>query len=141
MTVCPLGAFVTSHLQQKRNSATVRDLAVQRALLNQLRKFGTTSTFKRPSKGSYKISVLMFADAGRPSEFGQLAFVGGLLIGPLEKGSVLHTLSWKSGLSKRPVKSIGSAEVLAAGISIDEGKLLSSVFKILLGIDIALRRG
>ena len=80
----------------------------------------------------------MFADAGRPSSHGQLGFIGGLLIGKLKAGSTAHTISWSSHLSNRPVKSIASAEVLAAGCAMDEGKIISDSYTKLLGVRVHL---
>lgn len=77
--------------------------------------------------------------AGRPSTHGRLCFVGGLLLGPIENGSDLHILAWGSHLSARPVKSIASAEVLASGTAIDEGKLIANVYEILLQTEVHLR--
>lgn len=51
---------------------------------------------------------------------------------------MLHTLSWSSHKSKRPVKSIGAAEILAAGEAIDEGKVLAKAYEVLLGMNIDL---
>ena len=54
--------------------------------------------------------------------------IAGLLIGDFKAGSVFHTLNWFSHKSKRPVKSIGAAEILAAGEAIDEGKVLANSY-------------
>ena len=40
---------------------------------------------------------------------------------------MIHLISWSSHKSKRPVCSIGSAEILAAGEAIDEGKVIKRV--------------
>ncbi|PXF44742.1 hypothetical protein BWQ96_05501 [Gracilariopsis chorda] len=61
-----------------------------------------------------------------------------MLFGDLSLGSVIHTISWSSHKSRRPVKSIGSAEILAAGEAIDEGKLLAKAYSKLLGFEIGL---
>ena len=53
-------------------------------------------------------------------------------------GSIFHTLSWYSHKSKRPVKSIGAAEILAAGEAIDEAKVLVKAYQVLFGIHIDL---
>ncbi|PXF43473.1 hypothetical protein BWQ96_06766 [Gracilariopsis chorda] len=52
--------------------------------------------------------------------------------------SVLHTLSWASRKSRRPVKSIGSAEVLAAGTAIDEVKILFKALSNMFNLDVSL---
>lgn len=104
-----------------------------------MKRYGTISTFSKPSaKGPHEISILLFANAGRPSEYGQLGYVGGLSIGPIAHGSYFHTLTWTSHLSKRPTKSIASAELLAAGAAIDQSKQIAQAYKILLNIDVHL---
>ena len=134
----PFCAFYASHLQQKVPSTKVSDLVTQINSLRLLQKLGSTITYKRPSKGKYSCSVLVFADASRTIDHGQLGYVAGLLIGEFQEGSVWHTLSWSSHKSKRPVKSIGAAEILAAGEAIDEGKVLVNAYRVLLGMDIDL---
>lgn len=129
----PIAAFVFSYLQQKRNSAKVCDIAIQRSMLKKLCTIGSVSSYTRPELGSQlQLSVLVFCDAARPSDYGQLGTLGGLLLGQLQKGSLFHVLFWNSSLSKRPVKSIASAEVLAAGRGIDEGILVSLALSLLL---------
>lgn len=139
ITASPFCAFASSHLQQKLPNAQVRTLVAQTNMLRQLKKLGTVSQYKRPdTKGQLSISIMVFADAGRSNENGQLGFIAGLLIGPLAAGSVFHVLSWTSQKSKRPVKSIGAAETLSAGSAIDEGKLLAKTYHRLFGIEIDL---
>lgn len=77
-------------------------------------------------------------DAGRTVDHGQLSFISGLLIGPLQVGSVFHTISWLSHKSKRPVKSTAAAETLAASEAIDEGKVLKKAFSVLFGFTVPL---
>ena len=74
----------------------------------------------------------MFSDAGRPSEHGQLGYIGGILLGRLKQGSIFHPLTWRSHLSNRPTKSSGSAETLAAVDAIDDEKLIVDTLNILL---------
>lgn len=108
-------------------------------LLKFVKRVGTTSTFKCPTNsGLYGPAIVFFADAARPSENGQLGFLGCLLIDPLEAGSTMHTLSWTLELSQRPAQSIASAEVLAARDAIDTGKLIANIYKALLGIEVHL---
>ncbi len=68
--------------------------------------------------------MLVFSDASRSVDHGQFGYIAGLLIGNFSISSVFHTLAWGSQKSKRPVKSVASAEILAAGSAIDEGKSL-----------------
>lgn len=67
-----------------------------------------------------------FSNAGTQNDHGQLSYLAGLLAGPLAQGSLLYTLRWTSHKSKRRVKSIGAADILAAAEAIDEEKILKS---------------
>lgn len=97
MTVSPFAAFASSNLQRTQNGPTLSDLVRQINLLRSVQKMGTTSWFRRPLiKGTYEMSVVMFGNAARPSNLGKLGYIGGLLIGPLEYRSILHTISWAS---------------------------------------------
>lgn len=84
------------------------------------------------------ISVVVFSDAGRTCDDGQLCFIAGILFGTLSEGSIFHTVSWSSRKSKKPVKSVGAAEILAAGESIDEGKVIAHTYSLLLGFKVKL---
>lgn len=108
-------------------------------MLHFLKKTGKTVSFKRPSiSGEYALSILVFADASRKLDHGQLGTSSDFLFGDIAEGSTFHALSWTSRKSKRPVKSVASAEILAAGEPVDEGKLLRKAFDNLLGIDVEL---
>lgn len=131
----PFCSFATSFLQQRRAKPLVRDLVCQINMLRELKQHGTTVSFIRPTDNSdYQLSILVFSDAGRlkDSDSGQLGFIAGLVVGPIDKHSIFHTLSWNSHKSCRPVRSIGAAEILAAGAGIGEGKVLVQTFQALL---------
>lgn len=134
----PFYSFASSHLQQRSSNTTVNDLITQINLVRSLKKKSTKVLYKRPSPGSYKLSVFAFSDAGRAynREYGQLSFIIGILVGELEKGSTFYLLNWGSSKSKRPIKSIGSAEIMAASQTIDEGKIIKLVISQLLNISI-----
>ncbi len=134
----PFCAFYSSWLQQKAPSPTVKDLISQINSLWLSKKLGTTTLYKRPSNGSIELSVLFFADASRKDDHGQFCFLSGLLFGDLKLDSIFHVLSWSSIKSRRPVKSVASAETLAAGEAIDEGKVLVNALAELLNIKIGL---
>lgn len=135
----PFCAFYASHLQQKVPNTTVHDLISQINSVRLLKKLGSTIKYKRPLENkSYPLSILVFADASRNEDYGQLGYVAGLLTGDFELGSIFHVLSWSLHKSKRPLKSIRAAEILAAVEAIEEGKLLASAYKKLLGIHIDL---
>lgn len=129
--VSPFASFFNSYLQQRRGRTTVHDLIKQASIVKKLKNLGTQSTFRRPASGDLDISVVIFSDAGRPSDYGQIGHIGGILLGPLTQGSIFHTLSWRSHLSSRPTKSSGSAETLAAGDEIEKGKIIVDTLNIL----------
>ena len=132
----PFCAFYASYLQQKVPGTKVSDLICKLNSLRLLKKLGSTMLYKRPNdKKDYKISILIFADA---DDHGQLGMIAGLPIGDFKAGLVFHTLNWSSQKSKRSVKSIGDAEILAAGETIDEGKVLANAYRELLHMEIEL---
>ena len=133
----PLCSFYSSYLQQRAPTATVSDLISQINYLRVLKKTGTAIHFALPEgTRSAQASIMVFSDAGRKFDHGQLSVLAGLLLGDTEKYSVFHTLSWISHKSKRPVKSVGAAEILAAGEAIDEGKLLRLALTTILPLNI-----
>lgn len=80
------------------------------------------------SCGSFELYAMYFADAARPCEYGQIGDIGGLVIGDLKQSSVYHAVDWNSHLSKRPTKSSGSAETLAAGEAVEMGIICRNTF-------------
>lgn len=64
---------------------------------------------------------------------GNLSYNGSLLFGDLSSGSIFHSIYWIYKKSERPSKSIGPAEIIAAGEAIDDGKVqakaLETMFK------------
>ncbi len=133
----PFCAFGSSDLQQRTPNLTVRDLVLQINMIRKLEKLGSVIRHKRPSDSKEdRISILVFSDASRTPESGQLGFVVGLLIGDFQEKSIFHTLHWGSRKSSRPVRSTGAAETLAAGSAIDEGKILKRAMSTLLGIQV-----
>lgn len=81
----------------------------------------------------------MFSDADRRNSNGQIGFIAGFVISDFAKGSPLHVLTWKSQKSKRPVRSIGLAQTIAAGAVIDEGKFFAASFLALLNVETKLQ--
>eukprot|EP00178_Gracilaria_changii_P001336 TRINITY_DN1187_c0_g1_i1.p1 TRINITY_DN1187_c0_g1~~TRINITY_DN1187_c0_g1_i1.p1 ORF type:complete len:639 (-),score=88.06 TRINITY_DN1187_c0_g1_i1:5196-7112(-) len=134
----PFCATASSVLQQKGPHVKVKDLVTQFNVLRNLKRRGSLCHYKVPPSGTHPVSVLVFSDASRSIDHGQLGFVAGLLFGEFETNSVFHPVSWSSHKSRRPVKSIGSAEVLAAGCAIDEGKVLKRAFSKLLDVEVSL---
>lgn len=85
-----------------------------------------------------EVSILVFSDASRVDENGQIGIVSGLLLGELKEGTPYHILSWISHKTKRPVKSVPAAEILAASGAIDEGKLLKKAYSELINVEVKL---
>lgn len=135
VTASPFCALFSSYMQQLAPKACVRHLLYQTNHLRNLKKLGTTVKYcHRPSTlPNEKVSVLVFSDAGRTCDYGQLCFIAGLLFGDISEGSIFHVVSWSSRKSTRPVRSVGAAEILAAGEAIDEGKTIAHAYSILLG--------
>ena len=107
-------------------------------MLKIVQLIGSVSNFARPARpGHFEMAVLIFAYAERAFTFRQLGYISGLLIGPHSHGSTLHTvIKWGSELSRRPVKSFGSAEIIAVGPAIDQRKLITNSYKVIMGVDV-----
>lgn len=109
-------------------------------ILRKLKKLGTVICYPRPTDQlERELSVLVFADASRTDDIGQLGVLTGLLVGEMKSNSIYHPISWISHKAKRPVKSVPAAEILAAGEGIDEGKAIASAYSELLDMDIRVR--
>lgn len=137
----PFCSFATSFLQQRRANPLVKDMVCQINMLREVKRRRTTITFIRPSDNEpYELNILVFPDAGRlqDTDNGQLGFIAGLVVGNTGKNAIFHTLSRTSHKSRRPVRSIGAAEILAAGSDIDEGKVLAQAYKTVLHMNVDL---
>ena len=121
----PLYALYSSYLQQKAPIIKVSNLVEQINIVRNLKKMATTVSYPRLTDDhKYDLGVLLFADASRTNENGQLGVLAGLLVGELKNNAIYHAVSWRSHKSKRPVKSVSAAEILAAAEGIDEEKSL-----------------
>lgn len=135
----PFCSFYSSFLQQHLPEFKISSLTLQARCLSALKRLGTTISYKRTPTGTiFPVSICIFADAGRLTDYGQLSTIGGVLLGDLAKDSPLYVLSWSSHKSRRPVESIGSAEILAVGEAIDDRKILKSTISIILNIEVKL---
>ena len=114
-------------------------LTNQSRSLTILKRYGTVTSYPRPPLSTpLQVSVCIFADAGRILDYGQLSCLAGVLLGQLEKDSPFYPLWWMSHKSHRPVKSIASAEILAVGEAVDQGKALKATMSQLLGLYVEL---
>ena len=133
----PFCAFYSSYLQQKQPNATIETLQTQSRYLKVVQKLRTQIYYPRPSiSKNVTVTLVIFSDAARANDYGQLSFIAGVLLGPLKIGSIFYIISWQSHKSRRPVKSSAAAETLAAAEAIDEGKTLKSTLTSVLQIDV-----
>ena len=87
ITASPICAFYSSHLQQRTPINNVGNLLLQSAVLRKLQKIGTQTCYPMPpSNKPVTVSAVVFADAGKCDDHGQLSFIGVILLGPLKKG-------------------------------------------------------
>lgn len=91
-----------------------------------------------PEKGEYEVQIVISFDANRKNASDQIGFIEGLVIDDFEKDSPFHALCWKLQKPKRPVRSIGSAETIDTGLTIDKRKLLTASFLTLLNVETKL---
>ena len=116
----------------------VKDLIDQINALKLLKKLGTTTKYIRPDLGSYKLSILVLAEASRKNDQGQLQFLSGLIFGDLVAGAVFHLISKSSHKSRRAAKSIASAEIIDSGEVIEKEKVIEKAFNDLIGLNLDL---
>lgn len=113
-------------MQQRAPAATVHHIVEQGNSLNMLKSLGTLQLFPSVANGNpHELSVLFFIDARPSADNGQILYIGGLLIGDMEKGSISHVLWGSLHKARRLVQIIGATEILAAGDAIGEGKELA----------------
>ena len=66
----------------------MQDLIYQINFLKVLKKYGTSISYFWPEKGYYRLSIIIFADASKQDDHGQLSYLAGHLFGNLESGSI-----------------------------------------------------
>lgn len=81
---------------------------------------------------------MVFADAGRRVDYGQLSVLAGILFRKLSEYFLVHTISSSLQTSKCPVKAVGAANILAASEGMNVGKVLREVAAIFFGIAVEL---
>lgn len=132
-------ALFSSMFQQSAPNATLATLCNQSAHLCGLQQIGTYKLYCRPDESlDHSVSIIVFCDAGRSGDNGQICHIAGLLIDDLALRSIFHVISWSSHKAHRPVRSLGAAETIAAGEGIDIGKTLAQVYQKLLHMEIDL---
>lgn len=78
--------------------------------------------------------MLVFGDAGRCADSAYLCNIAGLLVRPMQSESIFHVISWNLHKARRPVKTIGVAETLAAGDAIDICKIITKAYAMILRV-------
>lgn len=92
-TLFPFESFAGRYLQQTGGPPCIQSLVRQIHVPKAVKKRGSTSTFIRPIVSvKFPIVVIVFADDARPNEKGHLGYLSGLVVGPIEKGSIFHVL-------------------------------------------------
>lgn len=126
----PICALFSSMFQHCAPPATVADPCRQPTRLKELKTLGTLTCYECPKENAtYTASIIVICNARRCAESGQLCHIGGILVGPLKSNPIFHVASWISHKARRPVKSIGADETLAAGEEIDIGKTLVKTYE------------
>lgn len=139
ISASPFCSLVSSYLQQRSSKPSVHDRVTQINMTKHLKRLGTLVRYKRPNdKRQYRLSVVVFSDASKVNENGQLGYIMGTVIGDIQKESIIHVIDWSSSKSKRPAKSIGSAETIAASNAIDDGKIVRDALSMILKLSIDL---
>lgn len=106
--------------------------------LKNFEKHETSTSYNRPEKRNFELSVLIFVDANQHNDHRLLCYLAGLLFSKLESGSTFHILFWSSHRFQRPVKPVKSAEALSAGGTIDDGKVVVRAIQELLSSKVSL---
>lgn len=102
------------------------NLVDQINVLWKLKRMGTLTSYPRPDNAKrYELTVLLFADALKPGDHGQVGVLTELLVGKLEKNAVFRTDFWISHKYKPPVKSVPAAEILASAEAINHDKVVA----------------
>lgn len=118
---------------------TVATLCIQFSRLNKLQKIGTYTYQSCPNDSiAHSLSMVLFCSSGRSGNARQIFLIGGLLIDDLHVGSIFHVISWYSNKAHRPVRSICTAETIAAGEGINVGKTIPQIYSLLLCLQVDL---
>lgn len=95
------------------------------ASFRRLEELERTISYGRPTdKSEYTCRFIAVAGAACNSHHGQLCYFTGLRIGDFQCEAMFQNISWTLHKSCRTVKSFGAAEILIAGLAINEGRSL-----------------
>lgn len=141
-----LCAFYSSYLAKKSPANSVMFITPQTGFLRIQKRFGSSRRYPsrqrrhRPSsQAAHSGSVAVFADGSKVNEYGQLLILASYLIGPLQNGSTIYTLSWMSHKVNGRVKSPAADEVLAIVEAMAKGKNIRDTLCPVLRMSIELK--
>lgn len=122
----PFCSFYARYIQQKPPLAKISHLIEQNNIVRKLKKIGTKISYARPTDvNDYDLSILVFSDASRVCQNGQICVITGLLVGEMKQDAIFHVPSWLSHKTNLPVKTVPAAEIMAATEGIDEGNMIA----------------
>lgn len=90
-------------------------------------------------KTARELIVLTFADALKGDVNKLLGTLTEVLVGKVVRNSIFHSFLWLSHKFKQLEKHVSAAETLAAGSSIDESKIISNPYLVLLDTQNGIR--
>lgn len=91
IAVSPFCSFYASYLQHKSHETKVCHFIEQRTTLQKLRRFVATINYSRSEdKSKYELALLVFADASKDDDNGQLGVLSELLVGAFADNSDFH---------------------------------------------------
>ena len=119
--------FYASYLPQKTPRKKVCHLVEQKNVVRKLEIIGTVMSYPRPNESKeYAISVLVLQMHLREMHVvNLLGVLTGFILGEFKNESIFHALSWLSRKSKRPLKSVPTAENLDSAKAIDESNSIA----------------
>lgn len=139
ISASPFCSFYLSHLRQELPDGGVSALKSQTNALRILKRFGTSVRFSRPpSPERFTLSSVVSADVGRFVDYGQLSIIAGQLLGMLKEDSIFHCSSSMSHKSKVHVCSTAAAEVLAAAVANEVGKIIMAALSVIFDVKVGL---
>lgn len=94
--------------------------------------------FQEIFRSTYHLNVVIFSDAARTGEKGQLGFIGGLMFVDLKQGYVFDMHTWGSHLATSLTISTGSAGIVAFFEAITEEQVITGAYQALFCISVHL---
>lgn len=117
--VSPLCDFHSSHLQQLIPICGFKSLIHQIKAFSFLKCHGTVTHYRSPTSTN-GTKLVAFADASHSGDSSHLCYLIGVIFGNVTEGNLFHLIACALHKSRQPVKSIPTAEILAASEAIDK---------------------